>query len=108
MAAPFKSNGAASTESDPPPRILTMTFTKITTAGAGTMGSQVAWQIAFHGKRVTVYDAIPAGLEKGKTFHRESRNTSSRSAAPPGSRLTTPLLASSTPPTWHRQCAMRI
>ena len=35
------------------------------------MGSQVAWQMAFHGKRVTVYDAIPAGLEKGKAFHRE-------------------------------------
>ena len=47
------------------------TFTKITTAGAGTMGSQVAWQMAFHGKHVTVYDAIPAGLEKGKAFHRE-------------------------------------
>ena len=48
-----------------------MTFTKITTAGAGTMGSQVAWQMAFHGKHVTVYDAIPAGLEKGKAFHRD-------------------------------------
>jgi 3-hydroxyacyl-CoA dehydrogenase len=48
-----------------------MTFTKITTAGAGTMGSQVAWQMAFHGKRVTVYDAIPAGLEQGKAFHRQ-------------------------------------
>jgi len=48
-----------------------LTFTKITCAGAGTMGSQVAWQMAFHGKRVTVYDAIPAGLEKGKAFHRE-------------------------------------
>ena len=48
-----------------------MTFTKITTAGAGTMGSQVAWQMAFHGKHVAVYDAIPAGLEKGKALHRE-------------------------------------
>ncbi len=48
-----------------------MTFTRITTAGAGTMGSQVAWQMAFHGKDVTVYDAIPEGLEKGKTFHQE-------------------------------------
>ncbi|MET1000844.1 MAG: 3-hydroxyacyl-CoA dehydrogenase [Acidimicrobiia bacterium] len=47
-----------------------MTFTNVTTAGAGTMGSQVAWQIAFHGKHVTVYDAIPAGLEKGKAFHK--------------------------------------
>jgi 3-hydroxyacyl-CoA dehydrogenase len=48
-----------------------MTFDNITTAGAGTMGSQVAWQMAFHGKHVTVYDAIPAGLDKGKAFHRE-------------------------------------
>jgi 3-hydroxyacyl-CoA dehydrogenase len=48
-----------------------VTFTKITTAGAGTMGSQVAWQMAFHGKHVTVYDAIPAGLERGKAFHRQ-------------------------------------
>ena len=46
-----------------------MSFTKITTAGAGTMGSQVAWQMAFHGKQVIVYDAIPAGLENGKAFH---------------------------------------
>jgi 3-hydroxybutyryl-CoA dehydrogenase len=48
-----------------------MTFTRITTAGAGTMGSQVAWQMAFHGKHVTVYDAIPSGLERGKAFHQE-------------------------------------
>jgi len=48
-----------------------MSFTKITTAGAGTMGSQVAWQMAFHGKHVIVYDAIPAGLQKGKALHRE-------------------------------------
>ena len=48
-----------------------MGFTKIATAGAGTMGSQVAWQMAFHGKHVIVYDAIPEGLEKGKSLHRE-------------------------------------
>jgi 3-hydroxyacyl-CoA dehydrogenase len=48
-----------------------MTYDKITTAGAGTMGSQVSWQMAFHGKHVTVYDAIPVGLENGKAFHRE-------------------------------------
>lgn len=46
-----------------------MSFTRVTTAGAGTMGSQVAWQMAFHGKIVTVYDAIPAGLENGKALH---------------------------------------
>jgi 3-hydroxyacyl-CoA dehydrogenase len=48
-----------------------MKFTNITTAGAGTMGSQVAWQMAFHGKLVTVYDAIPAGLERGMAAHQE-------------------------------------
>ena len=48
-----------------------MTFTRITTAGAGTTGSQVAWQMAFHGKHVTVYDVIPAGLEKGEALHQE-------------------------------------
>jgi 3-hydroxyacyl-CoA dehydrogenase len=48
-----------------------VTFTRITTAGAGTMGSQVAWQMAFHGKHVTVYDAYPLALEKGRAFHRE-------------------------------------
>jgi 3-hydroxybutyryl-CoA dehydrogenase len=47
-----------------------MTFSKITCAGAGTIGSQVAWQMAMHGRQVTVYDAFPAGLEKGKAFHR--------------------------------------
>src|SRR5918994_6220176 len=46
-------------------------FTKITNAGAGVMGSQVAWQMAFHGKNVTVYDAIPEGLQKGQALHRE-------------------------------------
>lgn len=48
-----------------------MTFTRITTAGAGTMGSQVAWQMAFHGKHVTVYDAFPSGLSNGTMLHRE-------------------------------------
>jgi 3-hydroxyacyl-CoA dehydrogenase len=48
-----------------------MTFARITTAGAGTMGSQVAWQMAFHGKDVTVYDAIPEGLQRGKTLQRQ-------------------------------------
>jgi 3-hydroxybutyryl-CoA dehydrogenase len=61
-----------------------MPFTRITTAGAGTMGSQVAWQMAFHGKLVTVYDAIPAGLEKGKAFHRDyaAHFSSARGATP--------------------------
>ena len=79
-----------------------MTFTKITTAGAGTMGSQVAWQMAFHGKHVTVYDAIPAGLEKGRAFHQEYAEHFISSAAPLGSRSTRPLLASRTRSTWRR------
>jgi 3-hydroxybutyryl-CoA dehydrogenase len=48
-----------------------VTFTRITAAGAGTMGSQVAWQMAFEGKHVTVYDAIPAGLERCRTYHQQ-------------------------------------
>ena len=68
-----------------------MSFQKITTAGAGTMGSQVAWQMAFHGKRVTVYDAIPAGLDRGREFHREYADTlHGASGEPPRSRSTTP------------------
>ncbi|MET0525738.1 MAG: 3-hydroxyacyl-CoA dehydrogenase [Nocardioides sp.] len=46
-----------------------MTYTRITTAGAGTMGAQVAWQMAFHRKHVTVYDAFPEGLERGQAAH---------------------------------------
>ena len=77
-----------------------MTFTNITTAGAGTMGSQVAWQMAFHGKHVTVYDAIAAGLEKGKAFHQEYADTlHQRARRNPRSRSTTPSLGSPTPPT---------
>jgi len=48
-----------------------MSFDRIMTAGAGTMGSQVAWQMAVHGKHVTVYDPVPEGLERGKAFHQE-------------------------------------
>ena len=61
-----------------------MRFDKITTAGAGTMGSQVAWQMAFHGKEVTVYDAIPAGLENGKALHQQYADhfTDRRGATP--------------------------
>ncbi|MFV0443391.1 MAG: 3-hydroxyacyl-CoA dehydrogenase [Planctomycetaceae bacterium] len=38
-------------------------------AGAGVMGSQVAWMAAVHGKNVVNYDAFPEGLERGKQFH---------------------------------------
>jgi 3-hydroxyacyl-CoA dehydrogenase len=43
-----------------------MSFTKITTAGAGTMGSQVAWQMAFHGKHVIVYDPSPRACRRAR------------------------------------------
>jgi 3-hydroxybutyryl-CoA dehydrogenase len=46
-----------------------VTYTNITTAGAGTMGVQVAWQMAFHGKHVTVYDPIAEGLAHGQASH---------------------------------------
>jgi 3-hydroxyacyl-CoA dehydrogenase len=46
-----------------------MSIERVTTAGAGTMGSQVAWQMAFHGKHVTVYDPFPAALETGRRSH---------------------------------------
>src|SRR5262245_11870794 len=48
-----------------------MRFENVMVAGAGTMGSQVAWQMAFHGKRVRVYDALAEGLEHGKAFHHQ-------------------------------------
>lgn len=85
-----------------------MTFRKITTAGAGVMGSQVAWQMAFHGKHVTVYDAIPAGLEKGKAFHREYADLFIKQRGATGSRSMTLSHVSRTPPTWRRRCAMPI
>jgi 3-hydroxybutyryl-CoA dehydrogenase len=40
-------------------------------AGGGTLGSQVAWQTAFSGFTVTVYDAFDAGLERSRAFHQE-------------------------------------
>ncbi len=41
----------------------------ITIAGGGTLGSQVAWQAAFKGFDVIVYDAFDTGLEASKSFH---------------------------------------
>ena len=48
-----------------------MIVKNITIAGAGTLGSQVAWQTAFSGFNVTVYDAFQASLETGKNFHKQ-------------------------------------
>ena len=48
-----------------------MSIKKVAIAGAGTLGSQIAWQTAFHGFEVTVYDAFEKGIEAGKEFHRQ-------------------------------------
>lgn len=48
-----------------------MAFTKITTAGAGTMGSQVAGQMAFHGKARDRVRCQPRGLGEEKAFDRQ-------------------------------------
>jgi 3-hydroxybutyryl-CoA dehydrogenase len=48
-----------------------MNINNVTIAGAGLLGSQVAWQIAFSGFEVTVYDYFDKGLDKSKTLHKE-------------------------------------
>lgn len=48
-----------------------MTIKNVTIAGAGTLGSQIAWQTAFKGFNVTVYDAFDKGIERGKQFHQQ-------------------------------------
>ncbi len=48
-----------------------MKIQKVTIAGAGVMGSQISWQIAFSGYDVVVYDAFESGLEKGKEIHKQ-------------------------------------
>ena len=48
-----------------------MEIKNVTIAGGGTLGSQIAWQTAFHGFNVTVYDAFDKGLESSKNFHKQ-------------------------------------
>ena len=48
-----------------------MTIKNVTIAGAGVLGSQIAWQTAFHGFNVTVYDVSKNAIERGKKFHKE-------------------------------------
>jgi len=43
----------------------------VTIAGGGTLGSQIAWQTAFMGFNVVVYDAFDKGLEASKSFHKQ-------------------------------------
>lgn len=44
---------------------------KVMIAGGGTLGSQVAWQTAYSGFEVSVYDAYAEGLEKSKKLHQQ-------------------------------------
>jgi len=46
-----------------------MSIRNVTVAGAGVLGSQIAWQAAFRGFNVTVYDAFDKGLEVGRELH---------------------------------------
>jgi len=48
-----------------------MEIKNVTIAGAGTLGSQIAWQTASKGFTVKVYDAFAKGLEEGKKFHQQ-------------------------------------
>jgi 3-hydroxybutyryl-CoA dehydrogenase len=48
-----------------------MNINNVTIAGAGLLGSQVAWQVAFSGFEVTVYDYFEKGLDTSKALHKE-------------------------------------
>lgn len=48
-----------------------MNIKNVTIAGGGTLGSQVAWQTAFHGFNVTVYDAFDKGLAAAESYHKQ-------------------------------------
>ncbi len=47
-----------------------MNIKNVTIAGGGTLGSQIAWQTAFNGFNVTVFDAFDKGIEASKSFHK--------------------------------------
>ncbi len=46
-----------------------MKIKNVTIAGAGVLGSQIAWQTAYKGFNVTVYDAFETGIENCKKQH---------------------------------------
>jgi len=48
-----------------------MKIKNVTVAGGGTLGSQIAWQSAYKGFDIVVYDAFEKGLENSKSFHRQ-------------------------------------
>ena len=43
-----------------------MNFKNVVVAGGGVLGSQIAFQSAFHGFNVTLYDINDEALEKSK------------------------------------------
>lgn len=47
-----------------------MEIKNVTIVGAGVLGSQIAWQTAFNGFNVTVYDVFEKGIEASKEFHK--------------------------------------
>jgi len=48
-----------------------MDIKNVTIAGGGILGSQIAWQSAFKGFHVIVYDAFEKGLVACKEYHRQ-------------------------------------
>ncbi|MDW5289647.1 3-hydroxyacyl-CoA dehydrogenase [Formosa sp. PL04] len=48
-----------------------MTIKNITVAGGGTLGSQIAWQSAFKGFNVIIYDAFDKGIAASQSFHKQ-------------------------------------
>lgn len=52
-----------------------MSFKNIIVAGSGVLGSQIAFQTAFHGYNVSVYDINDAALEKAKERLRILKDT---------------------------------
>ena len=48
-----------------------MKISNVTIAGAGILGSQIAWQTAFNGFNVTVFDVFEKGLEAAKVYHHQ-------------------------------------
>ncbi|MEP5363611.1 MAG: 3-hydroxyacyl-CoA dehydrogenase [Reichenbachiella sp.] len=48
-----------------------MNIKKVMIAGGGTLGSQIAWQTAFKGFDVVVYDAYESGLAASQKFHEQ-------------------------------------
>lgn len=52
-----------------------MNYKNITIAGSGVLGSQIAFQTAFFGFNVTVYDINDAAIEKAKTLFAKHKET---------------------------------